>query len=863
MFTVPHFDLGDLLKCAYASDSALRDSPATFLLHPLFLTRCVMPPRKGNFTPPTAARLLLMTPPMPTSVIVFDPKKTKGAPDPEAKNQGPVPIHAALGRTWEIDAHFTLYTTPEPAWPRLNKEILPSLPEGSVWLELTALDWDTPGHKHLTPEDRTFFEGTLERAPEGLRPSYWYYTRSGARLLYIHGPVPPGDAEALHRGVVESWAGQGLLCDPGVWEWNRPHRLPHVLRDGKQTVTIVHGNGDLWDHTQVEPKGPTQLLSAPTLRLPQPRHEEAHALVWREKLTGKGEALTPWGREAKTRLKGRQEGQLDLLFEPCPPPVPDPRNPTLMKWIGAATNLLHTHAPGTTPAHIFGLFQEAAEQSTRQTDQGRDLLAETWKMTLYCWAREEARIYHEQITHDTLANGLLSLPHVPFRSTDQLTKHVVVKPAPRSHYVLTRDGYYRGPVSQTDLWPVLRDSGLAPDLVQIVKTTSQGERDMRPDEILNAYSTVLEGKIVRKPGPPRRGWVEGQDMVVGTFQRAPLKPLWDPEVDQWLRLLGGTNYQNLCKWIGLALAFERGPICALSIAGPPGIGKKPLVKGLAEAIVPGGVVTGNALGEWQYGLENSPFLNVNEAWPPKLKGVDGAFRALVTGDAFVIKEKYQPEQTVEIAPRLILTANNTRMVARLFGKHNETLDHEAVAFRLFHFEPDDAAARMFQEKGEGYCRGWISGGPHEQSDYIVARHFLALWDRHKDDEGGSRLLMENMTDPKLIRRMTTVEGLPSQVAETLAELYVQGALKTGENSGWRYVTVGQVLEHLEITRDLRETPSRVWIGRLLAPYRPHGAGVEWFVTGKTREKGHPLDMKKLRSLAEDLEYSTPEKEPKA
>lgn len=803
---------------------------------------------------------------MQPSVIVLDSPKEPGlgALDgpgtAQVTNKIPLPLDEALARSWETDAHLACYQTPEPSWPRLNKEVLQHLPPDTVTVSVTCLDWDTPGHKVLSAADRAHFEQALEAAPSLLTPSYHYLTKHGARLIYVHGPVDPFDAEALHRGLVELWAREGLVLDAQVWEWNRIHRLPKVVRDGHPTKHVVRGDGSPLSHHQVPRVAQRRALSAPTLRLPQPDITEAEALLWRPKQTGNGVKLTAWGLEAKRRLKGRADGALDELFDPYPPPVPDPRNATLMTWIGVAASLLHSCAPGTTPEHLYALFAPPAQQSLRAND--RDLLAETWKMILYCWAKEDARHAAEEQAYKDLAHFLLDQDQIPFGTEEELLKHVVVKPARGTYYVLQADGYYTGPVGRIDLLPCLRDSGLAPDLVSLTRTTSHGTRDMTPEEVMSTYGTLLHGGLHKTPGPPGRGWVvpgPSSALMVGSYRRNPdLSPFWDEEVDHWLRLLAGDRHEDLCRWIGLALAFERGPICALSISGPAGTGKKLLVKGLAEAIDPPGTCQAEAFGSWQYGLEDSPFVIVNEGWPRTSEPLDVTFRKLVTGDTFTVRTKFAADRTVEICPRVIITANKPAVVARLFGKENETHDHEAVALRLFHFEADERAARFFQTQDPDYCEGWISGRSAEKSTFKVARHFLALYRKHKDDEGGTRLLMENMTEPRLIRRMTTVEGLPSQVAEALAELFSRGALRKGLNSGWPYVTVGQVVDHLEMEKQLK-APSRVWVGRLLAPYRPEGADKQWFRTPQGgREMGHPLDVRKLQELASDLEYSTPQ-----
>lgn len=797
---------------------------------------------------------------------MFDPllivhgRFVEGADDlsDEVPEFAPIPLSEALATSWPYDAHLSLYTLEGvPAWPRINKALHGALiaSETPLTIGLTACDYDTPGHRPLTDPDKAALLAAWERGAP--KPNFYYWTTHGARLLFLHQPLPPLEAEALHRGLVQLYE-PFLPLDPGVWQWNRCHRLPLVVRDGKPTETpAIRLSSDPLDLSSVpRPVAPLAQVPVSTLKAPLPELQDAQRLVWDP--PGR---LTDWGRKAKTYLKGRMEQALDALFETHPPPIPRPRNSVLMSWIGCMTTQTQ-FIPDTSPEHLFGLLIPSVQQS--MLNDGRDLLAETWKMICYCWAKqhqsEASDLIGRRIAKETLAGRIQDAwPTPPDPTPEWLQRHLIVT-AGRDNYVLQASGLYSPiPVERQSLYAAVRDSGLAgpQGLVQLQRPTPNGPQDLPETALANHYRTIVQPAIRRQPGP-RGGWLDQDTLVIGTYRRREdLEPCFHPDVDQWLRHLFGDRYADGCRWIGLALAFERGPICALSIKGDPGVGKKMIPIGLSECVEPYSLPAGGEVfGRWQYGMLETPFIVINESWPPGVRNPDGPFRALVSGDVFSADTKWGHPQRMQINPRVILTANNRDVVARLFSRQGMShADQQAISQRLFHVECGPEASQFFNRRGNlALTRGWIKEDLDHgtsSSRFVVARHFLWLYQQHGQEGGAGRFLMQDKTDPGLIWNLTASSGLSPIIGRTLVRMLEANRFDEDKDGRVR-VTASDLLEFYVLNeQDTSGVRFNVRsIGKSMLPYVHLDVPKSYRTDDGEHKKARALDLAKVLRFAE-------------
>lgn len=791
-------------------------------------------------------------------------------------------IRQALEKEWSFDAHFTLYTLPDDkAWPRLKKSILPELQDDlDVWL--VSLDYDTPGHEAINSTHVAAIKETVND-PNVPTPWCWYTTAHGCRLLYLLSrPVDPMDAEDLHRGLSLLWESAGTPVDPTVWDWTRLHRLPQVRREGKLTQNAPHYECH-WPETLLDPdtvERPPRLRASPNVSLihaPLPNPQTCLSLIWTPAQNGNLK-LTSWAKGAKSRLRGRMDGEIDKLFDVSPPPIPDPRNPTIMAWAGSICSMLE-HYPDTTPEHVYGILLPAVEQSQRQ--DGRDLPAEAWKMVCYCWAKQQALDEHYLFEKETLQSRVLSNlrrlwrdpPAIPEgQEAEWLSRHAIVSIG-RDYHVLQANGLYDSEPATREMLPAtLRDSGLAGDasgrggIVSLMRPSqrspAEGMVSVRVEELLLKHATKASTRALTGMGPKGGQLTPDGSVYFGTWgRRDDLTPKRDENVDEWLRLLGGEHYERLCLWIGLALAVERGPICALSINAPPGSGKKLLARGLVECFWPDETITAeNVFGRFHYMRDKAPVIVVNEAWPTT-REVDGKFRALVSGDEVAEERKYSHPTLTATPFRLLLTANNRGVVEKLFERKTMSAsDQEAISQRLFHFEPDNSAAAWLERKGGlSWTHGWIKGPNGEPSRLTVARHFLWLYQKHGQKGGASRFLMSGATPPELIWKLTASAGVTPIVGHLLVSFVESGRAELDPWGDVRH-TSADLLKHyqLNLQADYRETFNASTLGRATLPFEkpkslvPHSYQVE----GEQR-RGKAIDLGKLRDFARSVGLKCP------
>ena len=166
-----------------------------------------------------------------------------------------VPLHDALTRTYDTDAHFACYHVMGAAiTPRLAKASEPTLlNQGQrLMFNVVAVDFDDPwAHKNegeASDAWRTDWHDKLWDIPwdcdEGMS---WYDTRGGGRAVWqLAEPIEGGDRfEAFVWGLLCELRRRGLDPDMHCKDWTRLYRLPHVVRGehGPQEYEIGLASG--------------------------------------------------------------------------------------------------------------------------------------------------------------------------------------------------------------------------------------------------------------------------------------------------------------------------------------------------------------------------------------------------------------------------------------------------------------------------------------------------------------------------------------------------------------------------------------------------------------------------------------------
>lgn len=723
----------------------------------------------------------------------------------------------AFERQWDSDAHFVCYTLrdDEEQLPRCNKRMLPHLREigGDLLTRVFALDFDNPGHAAWTEEAlEQWLEQLIAVAFED--PVLWswallYTTKHGARLVYIlDRPIPVDEAEGFHRWLVMQWHDKGIQFDTSCSDWTRLFRLPNVVRDTKTTWTQsyyqfvpryeqrldVSKLGRI-DNPLVKRKGVVREFN-----LPQPAEDIDTELL--TTISDKGrEVMSDWLRKAKARLKNR--ACYPCIFEHKQLAHEGGRHNTILKYVGESTTLLfgledESHERMTTPQHIYALLLAPVQQLEPDSDT-HDWTEVLWTHVLYCWANEDAedrlrQEEDEQLEQDAMdqldrvVEGMREWCDSPkllgsdYDAKAWALRHLIAVGSGGS-YIMRPDGWFDS-VSTSNHSMVPRVRALGMDrVIQIKIPSGEGFRWASAQELMNEYGTVVS-EISGMP-QIKGAYISDIDQSNSNLRlrlygrRTDIPAQYNARVDEWLKRLFGERYDEAINWIGHSLAFEEGPIAAISIQGAAGAGKKMFAYGLAECVDTQTLAQGEDLiGHFQPGLMRSPYLLVDEGWPARRGGKHPAdmFRELVGGSTRTVDRKFRDPVQCTNPVRIIFTANDLNVVRMLSaGKDLSPEDREALGIRLLHFDISHQATFWLRKRGGArLTRGWIApdgGGP---SDFVVAKHFLWCYEEKRQPRAPRFLVEGNSASGVMFDLRTQSGNAPVVIESIIRMLEVEG-----------------------------------------------------------------------------------------
>jgi hypothetical protein len=779
----------------------------------------------------------------------------------------PEPLRSVLERIHNGDVFFALYSCPDERFPRLAKSILSEMDAAGQppTVSVSTLDWDTENHEEFSDPDFERFRRDLAAA-DLPQPTYLYRTRSGARLVFVHDPLHPHEAEDVHRGLEKLYGDKGIVTDAVVHDWTRLNRCPNVTRDGAQLRAAVY-TGPRLDLSGIPRiKAPRVAPDYTTLCLAMPNPEEAKALVWKQTAR---EPLTDWGKRAAKECESLvfdrdQTTGASLFNKSMPPKITGKRNATISHWLGYLVWRL-ARVDGATPAHVFGLVLPAVEQAVDPSDPGRGrcLVGETWKMIKRFWANDRSKAEGEILDRRDAVEKLLATmrdnwPTDPGLTAETLAKHAILRTG-AGFLVLRSDGYYNPYLirDRGELIVDLQQSGL-PDLgiVSLTVENQRGSRPIRPEEILSRYVTRKHGEVITRYGKANTAYFDGEDVIRSGFGlRRDIEPKKYAEIEDYFFALLDNDEAKINRvyhgWFALMANFDF-PMCALFLCAPPGSGKQLIARGIASITDTGVFANGEVFCDWQYRMNKTPFIVVNEAFPAKAKDPDVKIRQLIGGDDFDMKTKYNHPEGVCTNPRILFTANNPGMYQQLFAGCKTEDDRRAVSRRVLFMPLGNGGAQWLDKHGHRKVTdSWIK-------EHKLAQHFLWLHQKHGQIvENSTRLLMEGPIDPDFV---SSVQANPrlTALAETLWRM-IEGDTNKGDirhtERGWP-ATKASLVKRAAKDGDFSrrdELGSEAWIGRALRQFR---SGAERLSIDNVHDL-YEIDIVKLIAFAEANDLPCP------
>lgn len=321
------------------------------------------------------------------------------------------------------------------------------------------------------------------------------------------------------------------------------------------------------------------------------------------------------------------------------------------------------------------------------------------------------------------------------------------------------EGKYLSPISKESL-PVSLSRDLVRAPITLTTQTAAGLTVRRPaSQILEEHATVARKIECRLDLQSSYYDAQTQKFYEAVCPLRPLQPIEHPEVDKWLRLLGGSQAEKVLDWCATVTQLDRqNP--AIYVDGGPGAGKTLLAVGLSRLWDTGGPSSMNyILQGFNDSLIRCPLVLADEKLPDT-KGITAQLREFLGSTSRTLSRKFLPTARLVGAPRVVIAANNERLL-----ETNEELsanDLEAVAGRFLYVLASSETSAYLDALGgpQFISQRWVS-------ENAIAEHALWLQRTRKIDRT-KRFLVQS-THESFHGRLATSSGISGAIGEWLVK----------------------------------------------------------------------------------------------
>lgn len=313
-------------------------------------------------------------------------------------------------------------------------------------------------------------------------------------------------------------------------------------------------------------------------------------------------------------------------------------------------------------------------------------------------------------------------------------------------YFLKADGYYSTPCSFMEARPAASHIlARAPVLLNEPTKTSVRRRSII--ELVEDYGVKADNVVGDLTLQHTVYEARTSTLREAVCPRRDLEPHYDERIDNWLRVLGGSQYDKLLDWLAVFPDLSK-LLCALYVAGKAGSGKSLLPVGLAKLWTEGGPTKiEKVLENYNEALSKCPLIWADEAIPKKWKGnpTTTVLRSIISETTRALSRKYRSEATLNGAVRVILSANNEFLLQDSDDAPGLN-DRQAISQRFLYLDADEAvAAHVVKiERQFSIQKEWIDNAG-------IARHVLYLASKRAVKQQGRFWVMG--TESTMSRRL--------------------------------------------------------------------------------------------------------------
>lgn len=340
-----------------------------------------------------------------------------------------------------------------------------------------------------------------------------------------------------------------------------------------------------------------------------------------------------------------------------------------------------------------------------------------------------------------------------------LTRWVIQKG--NAYYVFV-DGRYRPPLTENELEGSLpRDLARSP--IDMIRFDAKGNpRQAKVGEVLADHRTVaraLEASMTLQESY--------YDPETETFHEAvcPVRKIasnFHPQVDAWLRLLGGKDADKLLDWVASVTILDK-QCAALFLMGEAGAGKGLLAGGLARIWNTGGPTEfASLVSGFNEAVAACPLVLCDEGLPKRRDySANDELRRWIGSSERTLNRKFMPAAKLGGCIRLLIAANNDRILDGI--EEMSEADRVAITQRLL-------CVTVGMEP-----RAYVEGLPRAElqswMEHKIAEHALWLRD-NRVVVPGSRFLVEGFSTD-MHDQLSVNNGLAPAVCEFLVNTIMQ------------------------------------------------------------------------------------------
>ncbi len=454
---------------------------------------------------------------------------------------------------------------------------------------------------------------------------------------------------------------------------------------------------------------------------------------------------------------------------------------TLTMWLAKQNRTISE--PVLRSLFFASLFYMAAQSSTAPTHD------EVW--TAYQGAVEKVDVKGvpgRGITPYSAAE-LEAIAAANGCSVEQLEKRWILV-LDGSGWFLTDKGYM-GPCSWRDM-PLGMSQYLARAPVRLVEPTKTGFRYRAVADVLREHGTKVKKVVCDMMHDVTRFDEENQAVLEAVFPpRKDLIPTYSPEIDGWLKTLGGKHYEKLVDWLSVAPDLTK-ILCAIYFDGPKGAGKTLFAHGVAKIWSDGSPAEIKCLlKEFNADLLRNPLVLGDEEIPrQQYQSATTILRSELSVTSRTLKRKYLPEADLKGAIRIILTANNELLLESRDVMSAADLD--ATAQRFLYIKIPQKATDLLEQMPRSEMESWATRG--------IAEHALWLAQNHEVKNVGKRFAVEGDVST-MVRLLMTGSAWNSLCCEWLVRYLLNPNPIDSRNDGYVRVKDKELLVNAQALID--------------------------------------------------------------